>query len=137
MICDSRFESQIAIAVKSRDLEHLAPNLREDTGGFRRSSRRPSRRSEALDPVAPHRVAPQSLSNPVTGDRFSSISFEAKNGFRQIFPRGGKSYIFPQAVKTRFSQTLHFMGKQAISRERESYFRGKIFPEREDLPSQG
>ena len=26
MICDSRFESQITIAVKSRDLEHLAPS---------------------------------------------------------------------------------------------------------------
>ena len=26
MICDSRFESQIAIAVKSRDLEHLGPH---------------------------------------------------------------------------------------------------------------
>ena len=25
VICDSRFESQIAIAIKSRDLEHLAP----------------------------------------------------------------------------------------------------------------
>ena len=37
MICDSRFESQIAIAVKSRDLEHLADSsLQGNAGKFQK-----------------------------------------------------------------------------------------------------
>ena len=49
--------------------------------------------------------------------------------------------MFSPAIKTPFSQTLHFMGKLAISRERESYFqgklslRGKIFPLRGNSPN--
>ena len=42
-----------------------------------------------------------------------------KHGLRYIFSGGGKSSFFPQAIE--FSQTLHFQGKQAFPRERESY----------------
>ena len=36
-------------------------------------------------------------------------------------------------MKLPFSQTLHFMEKQAI-RERESYFQGRMVPQRENSP---
>ena len=70
-------------------------------------------------------------------------SFEAqKNGLRLIFPRGGKSKMFPRAVKVPFPQTLHFLGKLCIPRERERYFqekkislRGKILSLRENPPN--
>ena len=55
-------------------------------------------------------------------------SFETKDGLRQIFPRGGKSSILPQAIITPFSQALHFMEKLAILRERETVFKGKLSP---------
>ena len=45
--------------------------------------------------------------------------------------------MFPQGVKDPLSQTLHFPGKLSIPRERESYFQGKIIPERENFHSQG
>ena len=61
-------------------------------------------------------------------------SFEAKNWLEVNFPRRGKSYIFPQATKSPFSQNLHFMGKLAILRERESYFQRKLIPQREIVP---
>ena len=35
--------------------------------------------------------------------------------------------IFPRGVTVPFSQTLHFLGKQSIPRERESYFQEKKF----------
>ena len=49
-------------------------------------------------------------------------SFEAKKWLEVNFPSRGKFKIFPQAVKVPFPQTLHFLGKQCIPRERESYF---------------
>ena len=41
-------------------------------------------------------------------------SFEPKKWLEVNFPLRGKSYIFPQPIKTPFSQTLHFMGRLAI-----------------------
>ena len=49
----------------------------------------------------------------------------------------GKVNIFPQGVEVHFSQTLHFLGKQSIPRERESYLQGKFIPQRENFPSEG
>ena len=37
--------------------------------------------------------------------------FRGKKWLEVYFPRGGKSSIFPQAIKTPSSQALHFMGK--------------------------
>ena len=45
------------------------------------------------------------------------------------FPLRGKVIHFPSSHKNSFSQTLQLMGKQSISRERESYFQGKIISE--------
>ena len=61
-------------------------------------------------------------------------SFEAKKWLEVNFPSRGKVINFPSSHKTPFSQTLHFMGKLAILRERESYFQGKIIPQRVILP---
>ena len=53
--------------------------------------------------------------------------FWGKKWLEVNFPCGGKSSIFPQAIKTPFSQTLHFTGKLAILRERESYIFKRTF----------
>ena len=48
-----------------------------------------------------------------------------------------KVTLFLQTLKSPVSATLHFMRKEAISRERESEFEGKMIPQREDFPSEG
>ena len=53
-----------------------------------------------------------------------------------IYRRRGQSNIFPQAIKSHCSQTLHFVGKEGISREREVNFQGKITSEG-GFPSEG
>ena len=47
-----------------------------------------------------------------------------KDCLKWNFPCRGKSF-FTQAIKTPFSQTLHFMGRQTISREGKAIFQGK------------
>ena len=88
------------------------------------------------------------LPNPVNfrgwgseiGRYIPKTSFEATKKWLEVnFPSRGKVKMIPQVVKTPFSQTLHFLGKQSIPRERESYFKGKIenyqsFPLRENSP---
>ena len=64
-------------------------------------------------------------------------SFEAKQWLEVNFPSQGKLKFFPRAVKAPFPQTLHFLGKQCIPRERESHFQGKIIPQRENFSSEG
>ena len=81
---------------------------------------------------------PQGLSPPTTmlPSPPPQTSFEAKKWLEVNFPSRGKVKIFPQAVRVPFPQTLHFLGKQCTPRERESYFQGKIIPQRESLPSE-
>ena len=58
--------------------------------------------------------------------------FGAKKWLEVNLPSRGRSNIFPQGVKVPFSQTLHFLGKQSIPRERESQFQANIFPLRDN-----
>ena len=54
------------------------------------------------------------------------------------FSLARESHIFSlKEWKLPFSQTLHFLGKQSIPRESESYFQGKMIPQRENFPSEG
>ena len=70
-------------------------------------------------------------------ERSSHNIFRGKKRLEANFPSRGKVINFPQAIRTPFSQTLHFMGKLAILREKESYFQEKTIPQRENLPSEG
>ena len=49
----------------------------------------------------------------------------------------GASQNLPSSCKVPVPETLHFLGKQSIPRERESDFQGKIIPQRENFPSEG
>ena len=83
---------------------------------------------------------------PVTGEADHKVSnvlaqqpqtsFEAKKWLEVNVPRGGSQKIFPEAIKDPFPQALHFLGKQSIPREKESYFTRDNFPQRENLPSE-
>ena len=53
------------------------------------------------------------------------------------FPSRGKVTFFPQGVKVPFSQTLHLLGKQFISRGKGKLFSREIIPRRDNFPSEG
>ena len=70
------------------------------------------------------------LSEPIT-------SFEAKKWIGVNFPCLGKVKNFPSCRKSSFSPNPSFPGKAVHSKERESYFQGKMIPQRENFPSEG
>ena len=62
-------------------------------------------------------------------------SFEAQKKASGQFSLAGERHRFSlNLIKHLFLQTLHFMGKLAIPRERESYAQGKIILQREKFP---